>query len=59
MYDLDVILDEVRSKYYASNVLPRPTISWSDEYWTGFYGKYTLFDNHIFNRVLGTITFNF
>ncbi len=47
MYDLDSILDEVRSKYYVSKVLPRPTISWSDEYWTGIYGRYTLFDNHI------------
>lgn len=55
MCDLDVILDEIRAKYYASNVLPRPTISWSDEYWTGFYGKYTLFDNHIeISRILNT-----
>ncbi|MEF9984442.1 MAG: hypothetical protein RR710_07855 [Oscillospiraceae bacterium] len=55
MYDLDVILDEVRDKYYVSNVLPRPTISWSDECWTGFYGKYTLFDNHIeISRILNT-----
>ena len=55
MYDLDVILDEVRENYYASNVLPRPTISWSNEYWTGFYGKYTLFDNHIeISRILNT-----
>lgn len=47
MYDLDFILDEVRCTYYASKVLPRPTISWSDEYWTGIFGRYTLFDNHI------------
>lgn len=47
MHDLDSILDEVRRKYYVSKVLPRPTISWSEEYWTGIFGRYTLFDNHI------------
>ena len=32
MYDLDKILDEVRTKYYASKILPRPNILWSDEH---------------------------
>lgn len=47
MHDLDKILDEVRTKYYASKTLPRTNISWSDEHWTAFYGKYTLYNNHI------------
>ena len=47
MYNLDKILDEVRTKYYASKTLPRPNISWSDEYWTAFNGKYALYNNEI------------
>jgi len=47
MYDLDKILDEVRTKYYASKVLPRPNILWSDEHWTAIFGKYELYNNQI------------
>lgn len=47
MHDLDKILDEVRTKYYASKTLPRPNILWSDEHWTAINGKYTLYNNQI------------
>ena len=47
MYDLDKILDEVRTKYYASKILPRPNILWSDEHWTAINGKYDLYNNQI------------
>lgn len=47
MYDLDKILDEVRTKYYASKTLPRPNILWSDEHWTAINGKYDLYNNQI------------
>ena len=47
MFDLEKILDDVRNKYYCSKLLERPTISWSKDYWTDYYGQYTFFDNHI------------
>ena len=47
MFDLEKILDDVRNKYYSSKLLERPTISWSEDYWTDYYGQYTFFDNHI------------
>ncbi len=53
MYDLNKILDDVREKYYCSKMLPRPTVSWSEEYWTEIFGEYNLFNNHItISRVL-------
>lgn len=53
MFNLDKILDDVRSKYYCSKHLKRPTISWSVDYWTDYYGEYTFFNNHItISRVL-------
>lgn len=47
LFNLNEILDEVRDKYYYSKLLKKPTISWSDDYWTDYFGQYTLFDNHI------------
>ena len=53
MFDLNEILEEVRSKYYCSSFLKKPTISWSEDYWTDYFGQYTLFDNHVIvSRVL-------
>lgn len=47
MFNLDKILDEVREKYYSSNTLNRPTISWSEDYITDYFGMYNFYDNHI------------
>ena len=47
MFDLNEILEEVRNKYYCSKLLKKPTISWSRDYWTDYFGQYTLYDNHI------------
>ncbi len=47
MFDLNAILDDVRSKYYCSKTKKRPTISWSHDYWTDFFGVYTPYNNHI------------
>jgi len=53
MYNLDEILDGLRDKYYCSNKMPRPSISWSKEYWTATFGKYDFYNNHItISRVL-------
>lgn len=53
MYDLDEILDEVRTKYYCSKNLKRPSIVWSKDYWTDFFGVYSAFDNSItISRIL-------
>lgn len=55
MHNLDEILDEVRQKYYCSKYLNRPTISWSKDYITDYFGEYTLYNNHItISRILNT-----
>jgi len=47
MYNLYEILDEVRTKYYSSTNLEPPTICWSDEFFTNYFGVYNYFDNNI------------
>jgi hypothetical protein len=47
MYDLEDILVDVREDYYKSEILPCPTISWSEEYASDWFGKYDYFSNHI------------
>lgn len=53
IHDLDYLLDMVRAKYYNSPNLRRPTISWTNDYPTDYYGCYTYYNNHIvISRVL-------
>lgn len=53
MYNLDELLDEVRSKYYKSSIMNRPTISWSKDFSTGCLGSYSFYRNHItISRIL-------
>lgn len=53
MFDLNAILDEMRSLYYCSCYTNRPSISWSSDYWTDCFGCYDMFDNHItISRIL-------
>lgn len=53
MHNLDKILDEVRCKFYCYNKMKRPTISWSDDYITDYFGEYNFYNNHItVSRVL-------
>lgn len=47
MHDLEKILDEVREKYYHTDILPRPSISWSNDYEVINYGRYHLGKNQI------------
>ena len=47
MFNLNAILDEVRTKYYHSSNVKRPQISWSDEPWLAFYGRYDHYINQI------------
>ena len=55
MYNLDELLDEVRENYYKSSVLKRPTISWSEDYITDYFGEYTFYNNHIcISRILNS-----
>ena len=55
MYSLDEILDEVREKYYKSKYLKRPTISWTKDFVTSYFGVYNFHDNHIFiSRIFNT-----
>lgn len=53
MYNLNEILDDVRSKYYCSSIMSRPTISWTDDFCTGCLGSYNYYNNHIqISRIL-------
>lgn len=53
MHNLDKILDDVRCKYYHYDKMKRPTISWSEDYITDYFGEYNFHNNHIIvSRVL-------
>lgn len=54
MFNLDAILDEVRTKYYFSTNVKRPAISWSDEPWLAYYGRY---DHHL-NQIIVSSALN-
>lgn len=55
MYNLEEILDDVREKYYKSSILKKPTISWSQDYITDYFGEYTFYNNHIsISRILNS-----
>lgn len=53
VHNLDHLLDKVRTEYYHSSNLRRPTISWMDDYPTDYHGIYNYYNNHIsISRIL-------